>query len=81
MSKSLSLALILAVGTASIPVSAFASDEGTAQQPVKKVKKPKKICKTNAGVTGSRIAKRICKTADEWADAASDAEMHAKSKG
>jgi hypothetical protein len=29
-------------------------------------KKPKKICKPDPRVTGTRIAKRICKTAEEW---------------
>ncbi len=80
MTKAYTLALILAAGASSMAVAAVAADQDTTQQPVKKAK-PKKICKTSDKITGSRIAKRTCKTEDEWADVANDQEMQAKSKG
>ncbi len=52
---SLTLALMLA-----------ASDAPAATPPAAKPEKPKKICRA-AERTGSRMSKRICKTADEWA--------------
>lgn len=79
MSKSLSIALMLVLGASSMTVSAFAADEGAATQPVKKAK-PKKICKTNPSTTGSRIAKRVCKTEEEWAEPADDQELRNKSQ-
>ena len=80
MSKALTFALMLAVGASSITVSAVAADSEAAPQPVKK-KKPKKICKSNSGVTGSRIAKRTCKTEEEWSVGEDGQEIGVKSKG
>ncbi len=80
MSKTLTFALMLAVGASSMAVSAFAADSEAAPQPAKK-KKPKKICKSNSGITGSRIAKRVCKTEEEWAVGEDGQEVGIKSKG
>jgi hypothetical protein len=80
MPKLISLALILAVGASSTTVSAFAADSEAAPAPVKK-KKPKKICVTNNKITGSRIAKRVCKTEEEWAVGEDGQEIGVKSKG
>ena len=79
MSKAFTLALIMAAGAASMTVSAVAADAGT-EQPAEKKAKPKKICKASNKITGSRIAKRTCKTEEEWADAASDQELQTKSQ-
>ena len=79
MSKAFTIALILAAGAASMAVSATAANEATEQPAAKKVK-PKKICKASDKITGSRIAKRTCKTEEEWADAASDQELQTKSQ-
>ena len=79
MPKAFTLALILAAGAASMAVSATAANEAT-EQPAAKKAKPKKICKASDKITGSRIAKRTCKTEEEWADAASDQEVQAKSQ-
>lgn len=80
MSKSLTLALLLTVGASSMTVAAIAADSGSASQPVK-AKKVKKICKNSSGVTGSRIAKRVCKTEEEWAVGEDGQEIGVKSKG
>ena len=80
MLKSLTLALALAIGVSSMTVAAFAADSEAAPAPVKK-KKPKKICKNSSGVTGSRIAKRVCKTEDEWAIGEDGQDIGVKSKG
>lgn len=79
MTKVFTLALILAAGASSMTVAAFAADQETAQQPAKKVK-PKKICKSNSGVTGSRVAKRVCKTQEEWEVAENGGKVGSKSK-
>ena len=80
MSKALTFALMLAVGTASVSVSVAAADSEAAPQPTKK-KKAKKICKNSSGITGSRIAKRVCKTEEEWAVGEDGQEISVKSKG
>lgn len=80
MPKSLSLAVMLAIGAASLSTVAVSADGGTAQQPEKK-KKPKKICKSSTQDTGSRITKRICKTQEEWDAVANDQELQVKSQG
>jgi hypothetical protein len=80
MIKSLSFALILAVGTSMVTVAAVAADTDAAAQPVKK-KKAKKICKNSNGITGSRIAKRVCKTQEEWDDGEDGQEVGVKSNG
>lgn len=81
MTKAITLALIFAAGATSMAVAAFATDQKTAQHPAKKVK-PKKICKSNSGVTGSRVAKRVCKTQEEWqtAEKKERQEVGSKSK-
>lgn len=80
MSKAFTLALILAAGAASMTVSATAADEQAAQPSAKKAK-PKKICKTSDKITGSRIAKRTCKTQEEWEIGEDGQEIGVKSKG
>ncbi len=80
MPKALTLALIFVAGTTSMTVTSVAADQTTAQAPVKKAK-PKKICKTSDKITGSRIAKRTCKTEEEWAEAAAnEQELQVKSQ-
>ena len=80
MSKSPALALMIALGLFSASTIVSASEPSTIDAPAKK-KKPKKICKSNSGVTGSRIAKRVCKTEEEWATTEDGQEVGAKSKG
>jgi hypothetical protein len=41
--------------------------------------KPKKICRTT-GLTGSRIAKKLCKTQEQWDQAESASELSVKGK-
>ena len=41
--------------------------------------KPKKICRTT-GLTGSRIAKKQCKTQEQWDQAESASELTVKGK-
>jgi hypothetical protein len=41
--------------------------------------KPKKICRTT-GLTGSRIAKKQCKTQEQWDQAESASELSVKGK-
>jgi hypothetical protein len=80
MSKAFTLALILAASASSMTVAAIAAD-GATEQPTSKKAKPKKICKTSDKITGSRIAKRTCKTEEEWAEAAAkDQELQVKSQ-
>jgi hypothetical protein len=72
MTSLIALALMLS-GTAISETEAAASEIGNvatdvpaaAPQPTKK--KAKKVCKDNVAATGSRIAKRVCKTEEEWA--------------
>lgn len=80
MTKTLSFALMLTVSTSMVTVGAFAADTEAAAQPVQK-KKAKKICKNSNGITGSRIAKRVCKTQEEWDDGEDGQEVGVKSKG
>jgi hypothetical protein len=80
MTKTLSFALMFAVSTSTITVAAVATDTDAAAQPVKK-KKAKKICKNSNGITGSRIAKRVCKTQEEWDIGEDGQEVGVKSKG
>ncbi|MFN3451840.1 MAG: hypothetical protein ACK4ZE_06735 [Sphingorhabdus sp.] len=50
----------------------------TAAQEAPKAK-PKKICRTT-GLTGSRIAKKQCKTQEQWDQAESASELSVKGK-
>ena len=61
--KFVALAVTFSLATTGI---AAAGTDSAAPQTVKK-EKPQKICKTDPRVTGTRIAKRICKTETEWA--------------
>ena len=80
MTKALIFALMLAVGASSMTVAAVAADSEATPTPAKK-KKAKKICKSNSGITGSRIAKRVCKTEEEWMVGEDGQEIGVKSKG
>lgn len=83
---SLSLALALsAAGTETAASDATPVTETTATEtPAPKPKKPRKICR-KPEVSGSRMSRSICHTADEWreidraARGFDDAEMTTKS--
>jgi hypothetical protein len=76
------LALMLSGATeTAVTNTGAATSEAAAEQPAAKKKKPKKICKENEASTGSRIAKRICKTEEEWAVGEDGQEIGTKSKG
>lgn len=79
MSKSLPLALIIALAASSVSAAALATEQ-SATETVAKKKKPKKICKADNSITGSRIAKRICKTQEEWDAVPEDQEVRQKSQ-
>ena len=53
-----------------------AADAATQEAPKSK---PKKICRTT-GLTGSRIAKKQCKTQEQWDQAESASELSVKGK-
>ena len=53
-----------------------AEDAATQEAPKSK---PKKICRTT-GLTGSRIAKKQCKTQEQWDQAESASELTVKGK-
>jgi hypothetical protein len=53
-----------------------AADAATQEAPKSK---PKKICRTT-GLTGSRIAKKQCKTQEQWDQAESASELTVKGK-
>ena len=55
--------LLMAV---SMPTAAIAAETPAAESA--KPAKAKKICKTDTTQTASRMPKRICKTAEEWAN-------------
>jgi tellurite resistance protein len=58
-----SITLLIAAGISAAASTASAtSNTAPTEKP-----KQKKICKTDTSVTGTRIAKRICKTEEEWA--------------
>jgi hypothetical protein len=78
MKSLIALTLILTV-SASAAVAAT-QDDTTATAPVEKKKKPKKICKNDPRITGTRIAKRICKTEDEWNKPEDGQEVSVKSQ-
>jgi hypothetical protein len=68
-----SLLLAASVTSESAPSAA----DATAQEAPKS--KPKKICRTT-GLTGSRIAKKQCKTQEQWDQAESASELSVKGK-
>ena len=80
MTKSLTLALLLSVSVSMVTASAVSAADAATAEPVKKAK-VKKICKNSNGITGSRIAKRVCKTQEEWDLGEDDQEVSVKSKG
>jgi hypothetical protein len=64
MTPFIAIALLFASGSAA---SAPATESAATTAAVETKKpKPKKICKTDPRVTGTRIAKRVCKTEEEW---------------
>ena len=66
--------LLAASGTTDGATSAADTSPPTAQKA-----KPKKICRTT-GLTGSRIAKKQCKTQEQWDQAESASELSVKGK-
>jgi hypothetical protein len=72
------LALLLAVST----TAAVAAEGNGAPAPTTvKKEKPKKICKNDNRLTGTRISKRICKTQEEWDKDVDGQDVGIKSKG
>ncbi len=69
------LGLLLATSTASEPAPRAAD----ASAPEAKKVKPKKICRST-GLTGSRIAKKQCKTQEQWDQAEYASELSVKGK-
>ncbi|HEX8842479.1 MAG TPA: hypothetical protein VF757_09285 [Sphingomicrobium sp.] len=62
--------LLAALLVASEPAVAAPQPETitpAAAAPAPKATKPKKICKSLDADTGTRFAKRVCKTEEEWA--------------
>ena len=74
MSTILLSVLLAASGTADAPANTADASPPTAQKA-----KPKKICRTT-GLTGSRIAKKLCKTQEQWDQAESASELSVKGK-
>ncbi len=66
--------LLAASGTSD--AAARAADAATQEAPKSK---PKKICRTT-GLTGSRIAKKQCKTQEQWDQSESASELTVKGK-
>jgi hypothetical protein len=81
VTKIIALALCLALSTAGTVAAADGTDTtaAPAAKPVKK-EKPKRICKNDPRVTGTRISKRICKTEEEWAKKEDGQEVGVRSK-
>lgn len=69
------LSLLLATST----TSEIASPTADASAPEAKKAKPNKICRTT-GLTGSRIAKKQCKTQEQWDQAEYASELSVKGK-
>jgi hypothetical protein len=68
MTSLIALALMLSASVASGSATPASdnSEPATPETTVKK-EKPKKICKSSPTAVGSRLAKRVCKTEEEWA--------------
>ncbi|WP_411291453.1 hypothetical protein [Sphingorhabdus sp.] len=75
MISSIILGVVLAASATSEPAPRTAD---AASANVQKTK-PKKICRT-VGLTGSRIAKKQCKTQEQWDQAEYAAELSVKGK-
>jgi hypothetical protein len=69
------LSILLAASSTTEPAVSAADAAPTAVQKVK----PKRICRTT-GLTGSRIAKKQCKTQEQWDQAESASELSVKGK-
>lgn len=76
MTAYFAIALWLAASTG----ATTGTTESTAAAQTKK-NKPKKICKTDARMTGTRISKRICKTEEEWAKKEDGQDLQTKGHG
>lgn len=74
MTTTIILSTLLAASGVAEPASEAKSAPATAQKA-----RPKKICRT-AGLTGSRIAKKQCKTQEQWDQAEYAAELSVKGK-
>ena len=43
--------------------------------------KPKKICRSDPRATGTRLARRVCKTEEEWAKPQDGAQIQTQGRG
>ena len=75
MTSTIILSLLLAASSTTEPAVSAADAAPPAVQKVK----PKRICRTT-GLTGSRIAKKQCKTQEQWDQAESASELSVKGK-
>ena len=55
------------------------STPAATEAPAQKQVKPKKICKADDSASGSRMAKRVCLTEEEWAQRRSGMSESARS--
>jgi hypothetical protein len=75
MTSTIILSILLAASYTTEPAVSAADAAPPAVQKVK----PKRICRTT-GLTGSRIAKKQCKTQEQWDQAESASELSVKGK-
>ena len=75
MTSTIILSILLAASSTAEPAVSAADAAPPAVQKVK----PKRICRTT-GLTGSRIAKKQCKTQEQWDQAESASELSVKGK-
>ena len=75
MTSTIILSILLAASSTTEPAVSAADAAPPAVQKVK----PKRICRTT-GLTGSRIAKKQCKTQEQWDQAESASELSVKGK-
>ncbi len=83
MSIVFALFLVLSSSAAPVTDKAKAGDIAQSSNQTQTVKstKPKKVCRTDKKETGSRIAKRICKTEEEWQNEVDMREVEQKARG
>jgi hypothetical protein len=62
------------------PATEGAVASGTGKTAKAKKEKPKKICRSNTMDTGSRIARKTCKTEEEWQQIEDGQEVNAKAR-
>jgi len=73
---SLMIAALLLAAQAAEPAAAAPVQQPA---PAAAAKKPKKICKADDAMSGSRMAKRVCLTEEEWAQRSSGMTQSARS--